>query len=114
MGPDASAARDVHNTVLHRLLGGMSVFTMAMTVPQVWTIWVGRQAASVSLWSWGAYLLSAMLWFWYGLRKRGQEHLLAMCRLGAAGRGCHSRRSSVWITCFHEYVSKGAALHRPR
>lgn len=73
MGPDASTGREVDNTVLHRLLGGMSVFTMAMTVPQVWTIWVGRQAAGVSLWSWGAYLLSARLWFWYGLRKRDRN-----------------------------------------
>ena len=57
-------------TALHRLLGVMSIVTMLMTIPQVWTIWVGHQAAGVSAWSWGAYLVSAVLWFWYGLDRR--------------------------------------------
>src|SRR3954466_12773486 len=56
-------------TGLEKILRGMSIFTMLMTVPQVWTIWVGHEAAGVSLPSWGAYLLSALLWFWYGFRK---------------------------------------------
>ena len=57
-------------TVFSRVLGAMSVFTMLMTVPQVLTIWVDHQAAGVSVVSWSAYLLSALLWFWYGLQKR--------------------------------------------
>jgi uncharacterized protein with PQ loop repeat len=60
-------------TVMSRMLGGMSVFTMLMTVPQVWTIWIGHQAAGVSIVSWSAYLLSAILWFWYGLQKRDKN-----------------------------------------
>jgi uncharacterized protein with PQ loop repeat len=55
---------------LRRVLGFMSLFTMAMTIPQVLTIWVGHQAAGVSIASWSAYLASAALWFWYGLQKR--------------------------------------------
>ena len=66
------------NTGLHRLLGGMSIFTLLMTVPQVFTIWVGHQAAGVSILSWGAYLLSAVLWFWYGLRK-GDKNIYLPC-----------------------------------
>jgi uncharacterized protein with PQ loop repeat len=58
---------------LRRLLGLMSVFTLAMTVPQVWTIWVERQAAGVSVLSWGAYLLSALLWFVYGLQQHDKN-----------------------------------------
>jgi uncharacterized protein with PQ loop repeat len=41
---------------------------MVMTVPQVVTIWIGRNAAGVSLVSWGAYLISACLWLVHGLR----------------------------------------------
>jgi len=37
------------DTLLRRLLGGMSFFTMLMTIPQVLTIWFGHQAAGVSL-----------------------------------------------------------------
>jgi uncharacterized protein with PQ loop repeat len=62
---------------LGRVLGGMSVFTMLMTVPQVLTIWVSQQAAGVSVLSWSAYLLSALLWFWYGLQKRDRNIYLA-------------------------------------
>jgi uncharacterized protein with PQ loop repeat len=58
---------------LRRLLGLMSLFTLAMTVPQVWTIWVEREAAGVSVLSWGAYLLSALLWFVYGLQQRDKN-----------------------------------------
>lgn len=56
-----------------RVLGLMSVFTMLMTLPQVLTIWLNRQAAGVSALSWSAYLLSAILWFWYGLSKRDRN-----------------------------------------
>ena len=54
--------------VLRRVLGGMSVFTMLMTVPQVLTIWVSHQAAGVSVVSWSAYLLSALVWFCTGCK----------------------------------------------
>ena len=70
-------------TWLSRLLGSMSVFTMLMTVPQVWIIWIDHQAAGVSLLSWGAYLISAVLWFWYGLRK-GDRNIYLAC-LGWVG-----------------------------
>jgi uncharacterized protein with PQ loop repeat len=69
--PAAHAAGS--DTVLRRLLGGMSVFTLLMTIPQVLTIWVGQQAAGVSILSWSAYLLSAVLWFWFGIRKRDKN-----------------------------------------
>lgn len=49
-------------TTLRRLLGGMSVFTLLMTVPQVLTIWVGREAAGVSVLSWSAYRGRTRLW----------------------------------------------------
>jgi uncharacterized protein with PQ loop repeat len=76
MAPDptpAAASGAPAETVLRRLLGTMSVFTLLMTVPQVLTIWVGQQAAGVSVWSWGAYLLSALLWFWFGIQKRDKN-----------------------------------------
>jgi uncharacterized protein with PQ loop repeat len=62
---------------MSRVLGSMSIFTMLMTIPQVLTIWVGHQAAGVSLVSWSAYLVSALLWFWYGIQKRDKNIYLA-------------------------------------
>ncbi len=81
MPPDGPAV--VHSQTspplsdLERVLRGISVFTMLMTVPQVLTIWVGRDAHNVSLTSWAAYLLAASLWFVYGLRKHDKTIYLA-------------------------------------
>lgn len=76
--PTSAADRATRSeTLLRRFLGSMSIFTMLMTIPQVWTIWVGRQAAGVSIVSWSAYLVSAVLWFWFGIRKRDKNIYLA-------------------------------------
>jgi uncharacterized protein with PQ loop repeat len=78
---DASCVTDPRNpqpvSGLEKILRGLSVFTMLMTVPQVLTIWIGRDAAGVSLVSWLAYLLSACLWFVYGLQKGDKTIYLA-------------------------------------
>ena len=63
---------------MDRVLGGLSVFTLLMTIPQVLTIWREHQAAGLSLLSWSAYLLSAFVWLWYGLRKR-DKHIYLPC-----------------------------------
>lgn len=76
MAPDATSAAghgSQPDTFLRRILGFMSVFSMLMTIPQVWTIWVNHQAAGVSVASWSAYLLSALLWFVYGLHLRDKN-----------------------------------------
>ena len=76
MAPDPSTparSKGEANSLLRRLLGGMSVFTLLMTVPQVLTIWVGHKASGVSVVSWSAYLLSAVLWFWFGLKQRDRN-----------------------------------------
>jgi uncharacterized protein with PQ loop repeat len=65
-------------TLLRRLLGLMSVATMLMTIPQVWTIWVGHEAAGVSLLSWSAYLASALLWLWHGI-EQGDRNIYLPC-----------------------------------
>lgn len=55
---------------LEKVMRGMSLATMLMTVPQVLAIWVGRDAHGVSLASWAAYLVSAFLWLAYGIKRR--------------------------------------------
>jgi uncharacterized protein with PQ loop repeat len=46
---------------------------MVMTVPQVLTIWISHRGAGVSMLSWGAYLISAVVWLWYGFQKRDKN-----------------------------------------
>ena len=77
-------AKDARGGVMfRRLLGGMSIFTMLMTIPQALTIWVGHQAAGVSVLSWSAYLASAIMWFFHGLRI-GDRNIYLPC-VGWAG-----------------------------
>ncbi len=62
---------------LERVLRILSIVTMLMTVPQVVTVWIGRNASGVSLISWVAYLISACLWFAYGIGKNDKTIYLA-------------------------------------
>jgi uncharacterized protein with PQ loop repeat len=62
---------------LEKVLPAFSVLTLAMTVPQAWSVWFAREAGGVSLLSWATYLLSALLWFVYGWRKRDKTIYLA-------------------------------------
>jgi uncharacterized protein with PQ loop repeat len=75
MPPDSAAIFHIAlpRKAMRTMLGGLSIFTMLMTVPQVLTIWIGHKAAGVSLFSWGAYMLSAVVWFVYGIQKRDKN-----------------------------------------
>ena len=59
--------------LMQRALGSMSVFTMLMTFPQIAAIWWRHEATGVSVASWSAYLLSALLWFWHGIKERDKN-----------------------------------------
>ena len=76
-GVGASPKADPSNGPLEKILPLLSIVTMAMTVPQVWTIWVDHNVAGVSLLSWGTYLIAACLWFVHGLNKRDKTIYLA-------------------------------------
>jgi uncharacterized protein with PQ loop repeat len=65
-----NASQHDRNGWLDKVLPVLSLFTMALTVPQVWSVWVDRQTAGVSLLSWGAYTFAACLWLVDGLRKK--------------------------------------------
>lgn len=64
--------------MMRQLLAGMSIFTLLMTVPQIYEIWTTRQAAGVSVLSWSAYWISAFVWFAYGIRK-GDRNIYLPC-----------------------------------
>ena len=72
--PEPPALRSLPPSgVIKRFLGGLSIFTMLMTIPQTLAIRVSHQAAGVSTPSWGAYFVSAVVWFWYGLGKHDKN-----------------------------------------
>jgi len=75
--PGTSGGSEPSTSRLDNVLRFMSIATMVMTLPQVYSVWAGASPGGVSLLSWGAYLLSACLWLAYGLRKRDKMIYLA-------------------------------------
>ncbi len=53
---------------LHSLVIVVGIIGPLMTIPQIYQIWVVKQKAGVSLWTWGLYLLETAIWLWYGLK----------------------------------------------
>ncbi len=73
----ASARGSAPPTRLERILAATSAATMLMTLPQVFTIWVHRDAHGVSLASWLTYLVAACLWLVHGIQKRDRTIWIA-------------------------------------
>lgn len=76
-GPGASQAAAPPDSPVAKILPFISIATMVMTLPQVWTVWVEGQVAGVSLLSWGTYLLGSCLWFVHGLALRDRTIYVA-------------------------------------
>jgi uncharacterized protein with PQ loop repeat len=77
-GPAVRELKDLQSgRGLAKVLRVLSVLTMLMTVPQVVTVWSGAAVRGVSLLTWLSYLLSAVLWLVYGIRKRDKTIYLA-------------------------------------
>jgi hypothetical protein len=80
----AAVHRSGSDAGLRRLLGAMSVFTMLMTIPQVLTIWIGQQAAGVSIFTWSAWFPPS---FGYGSEYRKATKTSI----------CHASAGCCWI-----------------
>ena len=76
-GPGGSHAPAAPDSPVAKILPFVSIATMLMTLPQIWTVWVERQVAGVSLLSWGTYLAGACLWFVHGLARRDKSIYVA-------------------------------------
>jgi uncharacterized protein with PQ loop repeat len=76
-GPGAPQAAAEPDSPVARILPFVSVASMVMTLPQIWTVWVEGQVAGVSLLSWGTYLLGACLWLVHGLARRDKAIYVA-------------------------------------
>ncbi|MBW2999558.1 hypothetical protein KY339_02695 [Candidatus Woesearchaeota archaeon] len=52
---------------IDKTIYAVGVFGPLMTIPQLTKIWIDKNAAGVSAISWGAYLITAIFWFIYGV-----------------------------------------------
>ncbi len=76
-GPGAPQETDAPASPVAKILPFVSIATMVMTLPQIWTVWVDGQVAGVSLLSWGTYLLGSCLWLIHGLALRDKAIYVA-------------------------------------
>ena len=53
--------------IMDKLIYFVGIFGPIMTLPQLMIIWIEKNAAGVSLISWGSYLIIAVFWIIYGI-----------------------------------------------
>lgn len=55
----------------------IAVLEPLMTLPQVYEIWVKKQAEGVSSLTWGLYLIAAVIWLLYGLQLKDKPIIIS-------------------------------------
>lgn len=53
--------------IMHKLIFGIALIWPILTIPQILTIWVEKNASWLSLFTWGAYVISNTCWLIYGI-----------------------------------------------
>ena len=76
-GVGAPPGTPTSGSALEKVLPVISLVTMVMTLPQIWTVWVERNVAGISLLTWGTYLAGACLWLVHGVQKRDKTIYIA-------------------------------------
>ena len=51
---------------MDKIIFVVAIWIPLMTIPQVFQIWTNRSAQDVSIITWGAFLVSAVIWLVYG------------------------------------------------
>ena len=63
--------------LMDRLIYFAVAAALIMTLPQIWQIYVHKNASGVSALSWGAYIVTAGVWLVYGLMHREKPIIIA-------------------------------------
>jgi uncharacterized protein with PQ loop repeat len=58
---------DKWKNFLDKIIYFVGILGPLMTIPQVWNIWVLKNASGVSILSWSTYLFVAIVWVLYGI-----------------------------------------------
>ncbi len=65
--------------IVDTLIYPIAMFGPIMTIPQVWIIWVDKNAGGVSAVSWGAYMITAVFWLNYGIIHKEKPIIFSSC-----------------------------------
>ena len=63
--------------LIRRSVLAMAVIEPIMTLPQVYQIWINKQAEGVSGLTWGFYIIAAVVWLLYGLQIKDKPLIIS-------------------------------------
>lgn len=63
--------------LVKRSVLAVAIIEPVMTVPQIYKIWVNREAAGVSSITWGLYIVAAIVWLFYGLQLKDKPLIIS-------------------------------------
>jgi uncharacterized protein with PQ loop repeat len=63
--------------LIKRSVLAIAVIEPAMTLPQIYEIWVKGQAEGVSSTTWGLYIGAAVIWLLYGIQLRDKPLMIS-------------------------------------
>lgn len=63
--------------LIKRSVLAIAVIEPLMTLPQVYEIWVKKNAEGVSGLTWGLYLIAAVIWLLYGLQLKDKPIIIS-------------------------------------
>lgn len=63
--------------ILLSLVYFVSIAEPVATFPQIYTIWVNKQTAGVSLLSWCGFLVAAIIWLLYGISRKDKALIVS-------------------------------------
>lgn len=74
----------------------VGVFSPLMTLPQLYTIYIEKNAAGISLVSWCAFAVGSLFWLYYGILHKEKPIIISQM---------------LWVTC-QILIVIGTALYR--
>jgi uncharacterized protein with PQ loop repeat len=63
--------------LVKRSVLAIAVIEPAMTIPQIYEIWVKHEAGGVSSTTWGLYISAAIIWLLYGIQLKDKPLIIS-------------------------------------
>ncbi len=70
-------AKKQPSKLIKRLVLAVAIIEPAMTLPQIYQIWVHHEAEGVSSTTWGLYISAAVVWLLYGIQLRDKPLIIS-------------------------------------
>jgi len=65
------------NKILLSIVYFVSFVEPLTTIPQLYSIWINKQTAGVSILTWSGFLLAALVWLIYGINQKDKALIIS-------------------------------------